>query len=344
MEERGASLEPACLQTLRSAIRGAAPLDIETLLAAIQSEELVEEAAEALRSIRRGVAEPARMELLTQRLAPLASKARQRRSALWQLDTRRVLIRWTYVKAAPALEFDDGDLHAIFLQACRLEGLRVALDLGKRPRPLLNLGCPLPADVGGLAESLDVVLRQEPYEGTPSWIARLNQRLPEGLTITGWDTLPVYASDVRELALASHWQWDVPTEWKKDVERKVSAFLTSTTWPWQRDLDPSSGALDLRSIIPVMTWNGPTLAFSSRMGSFQAINPLKMLGAILSMEPSDIKGLVRTGVDLKPDARLGQAERFEPKLKNMYEDAVLLGGSSNIVLIDEDDDEPIRLG
>jgi len=49
-------------------------------------------------------------------------------------------------------------------------------------------------------------------------------------------------------------------------------------------------------------------------------------------------------VDLKPDARVGQAERFEPKLKNMYEDAVLLGGGSNIVLVDEDDDEPIQLG
>jgi hypothetical protein len=80
------------------------------------------------------------------------------------------------------------------------------------------------------------------------------------------------------------------------------------------------------------------------MGAHQAINPLKMLGAILGVEAQRITGLLRIAVDLKPDPRLGQAERFQPKLKNMYEDAVLLSGGSNIVLVDEDDDEPIRLG
>ena len=80
------------------------------------------------------------------------------------------------------------------------------------------------------------------------------------------------------------------------------------------------------------------------MGPHLAVNPLKLLGAVLGLEPADITGLVRTGVDYDPDPRLGQADRFEPKLKNMYEDAVLLGGGSNIVLVDEDDDEPTILG
>jgi hypothetical protein len=62
------------------------------------------------------------------------------------------------------------------------------------------------------------------------------------------------------------------------------------------------------------------------------------------LDPALSVGLVRTGIDLKPDLRLDRAERFVPKLKNMYEDAVLLGGGSNIILVDEDDDEPIRLG
>jgi hypothetical protein len=93
-----------------------------------------------------------------------------------------------------------------------------------------------------------------------------------------------------------------------------------------------------------MHWEDSLLGFATRMGVHQAINPLKLLGAILGVEVTRIVGLVRTGVDLEPDPRLGQAERFQPKLKNMYEDAVLLAGGSNIILVDEDDDEPIHLG
>jgi hypothetical protein len=79
------------------------------------------------------------------------------------------------------------------------------------------------------------------------------------------------------------------------------------------------------------------------MGAFHALSPLKVLRAILDLEPTCFLGLVRTAVELKPDSRLDQAERFEPKLKNMYEDAVLLGGGSNIVLVEDDDDEPLLL-
>jgi len=102
--------------------------------------------------------------------------------------------------------------------------------------------------------------------------------------------------------------------------------------------------LDQRLLIPEMHWDQDTLGFTTRMESLQAINPLKVLGAILHLDHAGIHGLVRTQVDLKADPRLGQAERFEPKLKNMYEDAVLLGGGSNIVLVDDDDDEPTILG
>ncbi len=49
-------------------------------------------------------------------------------------------------------------------------------------------------------------------------------------------------------------------------------------------------------------------------------------------------------MELGEDPRLLQADRFQPKLHNMYEDAVLLGAEGNIRIVDEDDEEPIRLG
>ena len=93
-----------------------------------------------------------------------------------------------------------------------------------------------------------------------------------------------------------------------------------------------------------MHWEDDRLCFTTRMGEFSAMNPLKMIGAALGVEPAGIHGLVRNGVELKPDSRLDQGERYQPKLKNMYEDAVLLGGGSNIILVEEDDDEPLHLG
>jgi radical SAM-linked protein len=250
----------------------------------------------------------------------------------------------TYVKEEGALGFDDGDIHAIFLQAFRFEGLSLVLDLGKRPRPLLSVGVPLPAGVGGRAETMDAVLKREPVEEPASLMARLNRRLPDGLRIQRWDTLPGYASAVGDLALAAHWRWDIKQECRLQLEGKVSAFLDASRWPWDRGTSKSEEPLDLRTLITKMDWDGGALCFSTRMGAFQAINPLKMLGAILDLDPAALAGLVRTGVDLKSDTRVDQADRFEPKLKNMYEDAVLLGGGSNIVLVDEDDDEPILLG
>jgi radical SAM-linked protein len=343
MEEAGPSLEPEALQRLRHHLAGEASVDVEELVAVIQAQHLEEEAEECLRASRRGRESRIDDELVG-RLHPLAAQARQRREAFWQLDSRRTLVRFDYAKVNAAADFDLGDLQAIFLRAFRLEGFPLALDLGKRPRPMLGGGLPLPAGVDGLAEIMDVVLKREP-EGDPrACVAKLNGRLPLGLSLHGWRTLPLHASPVCDLALCSHWRWSPPGDLAAGVRRQVAAFLDSPRWPWDRGPSKASAGLDLRDLIADMVWDGETLCFSTAMGDHQAISPLKMLGAILGMDVAHLTGLVRTRVEFRDDSRLAQGYRFEPKLKNMYEDAVLLGGGSNITLVDEDDDEPIRLG
>jgi len=344
METLGPNREPACLQALRTLIEGGASTGLETVLEAIRTAGLVEEANERVRSMRPETKHQEVAKALALRLAPHAVAAQQRRAARWQLDTRRTLIRLTYAKEAGALDFDDGDLHALFLQAFRLEGLTLALDLGKRPRPLLTMGLPLAAGIGSRCESLDAVLKREPPDDAAVLMTRLNLRLPGGLRIEQWMSLPGYATAPSELAQVSHWNWKVDPGLRTCVEAGMAAFLQASTWPWERGQGKSETPLDLRRVIPDMRWTDGGLDFTTRMGPHLAVNPLKLLGAVLGLEPADITGLVRTGVDYDPDPRLGQADRFEPKLKNMYEDAVLLGGGSNIVLVDEEDDEPTILG
>jgi radical SAM-linked protein len=249
-----------------------------------------------------------------------------------------------YAKEGEALDFDDGDLHALFLQAFRLEGLRLALDLGKRPRPLLSIGLPLPAGVGGRSEFLDATLTREPQDSPMDLMTRLNLRLPKGLRVQQWKPLPSYASGVGELAALSHWRWEPASKERAQAEARIAAFMAVESWPWDRGGSRAGGFLDLRHIVQGLRWEDGALLFSTRMGAFLALNPAKVLTAILDLDLICFQGLMRIAVDLQPDTRLDQGERFEPKLKNMYEDAVLLGGGSNIVLVDEDDDEPIVLG
>lgn len=344
MDGRAPSREAPCLQALRALLTESAGPESGAWVEGPVAADLVEEAGEILRHARRHAADRARIEGLTARLSPWIQKAQQRRAALWHLDSRRTLIRLQFSKGEPALDFDDGDLHALFQQAFRLEGFQLALDLGKRPKPLFNLGLPLPAQVGGGAEWADAVLKQEPAEAAADVIHRLNHRLPRGLEVHQWETLPTYATPIGERALTSRWLWAVPASLKPEVEARIGAFNASTAWLWDRGGSKSETPLDLRAILSGMDWDAGTLRFSSQMGEHAALNPLKALGAIVGLEPARITGVIRLAVDLKPDQRLAQAERFVPKLKNMYEDAVLLGAGSNITLVDEDDDEPIRLG
>lgn len=340
MTSRGPSREPACLQELRKQVEAGIEGDVEAQCGAIQAANLVEEAVELLRGLQRHPQASLSAGPLLRRLMPFAAAAQARRSAHWQLDSRRARIRFHYAKGDTALAFDEGDLQVLFLQALRLEGFAPALDLGKRPRPWLAAGLPLPAGVASADETMDAVMNREPLESPEEIIHRMNLRLPEGLRLRQWRTIPGYAAPVADLALSFQWHWDIPGAMAGEVDHALAAFLSSPECPWAR----GGSILDLRKLLRDISRERGGLRFTTPAGPQLALNPLKVLGAALGLEPARITGLSRTGVNQKSDTRLSQGQRFEPKLRNMYEDAVLLGSGSNITLVEEDDDEPLRLG
>ena len=142
------------------------------------------------------------------------------------------------------------------------------------------------------------------------------------------------------LAALPHGAYDGPSRW---ISRGSGEASDPAHW-LPRGAAKAEAPLDLRTIVLEARLEAAVLTFATRLGALHALNPLKVLGALFTLQAAELQGLVRTGVDLKADPRLGQAERFEPKLKNMFEDAVLLGGGSNITLVDEDDDDPILVG
>jgi len=348
MEATSPSLEPVPLREFGDALEVKDFPAAEAQCAALEAGGWAEDALALLRESRRSLPPGLPLEALVKRLGPLAEKAQARRTASWQLDTRRVPVRIAYAKLTPALDFDSGDLQRIFLRALRLEGLLPALDLGRHPRPILQMGPPLPAGVGGREEWAETVLRQAANRGPDPLMSGINRRLPEGLRIHRWIEQPAYATPVSELAEVSAWSWTCPEPLLPSARVHTERFMASATFAWDRPGKVGGQKLekhvDLRPMVASMDWEGPVLRIRTPMDAFGATNPLKMLGAVLGIDPATLSGLVRESISLRPDPRLAQGERFEPKLRNLYEDAVLLSGGSNITLVDDEDDEPLRLG
>lgn len=347
METAAPSLEAQPLQSLRGALADG-EADPGGAIAAVVEAGLAEEAADLVRSARREGIEAPRRKAFLDLLEPAAVKAQARREAGWHLDSRRVCVRIGYEKVGDALDFDDGDLHAILLQAFRLEGLRLALDLGKRPKPQLRIALPLPPGAGGREEWLESVLRPEPSEAPDHLMARINRRLPGGLGFRRWEVHPSYASPLSDLAESFRWRWRCPPDRLAQACARTEAFLASSEWIWEKEGRVEGRKqvkpLDLRPQVRGLVWEGDLLSSVTSAGEAGATNPLRLHAAILGLDPVELWGLTRSAIIFREDPRLALGERFEPKLKNIYEDAVLLAGGSHIILVDEDDDEPLRLG
>ncbi len=342
------SRETAPLAAFREGVAAGDAAAVEALVEPLLREGLAEEALVILREARRMGKDSDPLKALAKRLAPLAEKAQGRRIAAWQLDSRRVSVRIAYAKVQPAVDFDGGDLQRILLAAFRLEGLRLALDLGRHPRPLLQMGPPLPAGAGGREEWAEAVLQRSPEADAETLLSGLNARLPEGLCLHRWIEQPHYATPVAELAETSEWTWPCPADLLDRARAATARFLAAASFAWDRagkvGGQKQEKHVDLRPMVEDMAWEGSLLRFRTPMAAFGATNPLKLLGAVLEADPASLKGLMRESLTLREDPRLAQGERFEPKLRNLYEDAVLLSGGSNITLVDDEDDEPLHLG
>lgn len=344
MAQAGPSREPAPLLAFREALKRRSVSALRQLLPELESRGLAEEAFERFRQTLR---EAPSLMALKGELEPLAEKARARRTALWQLDAKRLRFRVRFARGADLAELGTPELQMLLVEAFRLEGLRPALELSRHPKPLLQIHPPLAVGVLGLEECAEGELSEPARESVESLVHRLNARLPEGLEITAWEELPTWASAASDLAREAHYRWpsDLPAD---QIQPKLDAFLSSPSFLLGK-AGKSGGQkgekqVDLRPHVSELHLDRGQLCFTMPLAAGTALNPLKLLGALLDRDPASIRGLRREAIDFAEDPRLAKAEKFETKLKNLYEDATLLTSGGNITLVDEDDDEPMVLG
>jgi len=298
---------------------------------------VLEEASKRFRTHWKGRQAPTALKAALEAATELA---RKRRIHQWQQDPLRRTLRLRLEVTGAAAELHPPALLAALAQGLMSAGVPLAMGLGKTPRPLVLGGQPLPPGVPGLSEWADITLR-EPWRGP------LPPLQVEGLRVLESQEIPNYASPVLELCRTSHWRWTCPEELLAKARETLATFAASSTYEIDK-VGKSEGRkvvkrLEVRAMVLDLAWEGQDLRFSTRIATGEAMNPQKLLGGILGVEPTTIRPLIRESVDLGEDPRLQQADRFQTKLHNIFEDAVMLEGGSNITLVEEDDDEPMRL-
>lgn len=331
------------LRAWDEALAGPPDQMLEHLIRDLDREGCAEEAWARFR--RSAVSRLAAWSPWRRRLEVRASVARARRQQREQLDAERCLLRIRYARRAPLKDLHPGAFHAELTRVLHAAGLAVSLSLEKSPRPLVALGHPLPLGAEGSSEWADATLDRAPSSG---WLEAANAAAPEGLRLLEGTVLPPYAQGSLELSARSRWFWPCAGAGREDAEARVAAFLGSASFEIEKGGkvggQKTVKRVDVRPLVESMAWEEAGLAFATAIHHGEALNPSKLLAGILGAGAGEIQGLVRRGVDLHADPRLGQQERFAPKLKNLFEDAVLLGQGGNITLVDEDDEEPMVLG
>ncbi|MCE1229833.1 MAG: DUF2344 domain-containing protein [Firmicutes bacterium] len=221
-------------------------------------------------------------------------------------------------------------------------GLQVAPSREKRPRPQISLGPLLPLGVESLGEWAQAELSEPPNRPLPALQEQLNASAPKGLRITSLEIVPNHGSPLLELAQEAQWRWLPPEDLKDMAPGPMKAFEAADSFELEK-VGKVEGAKtvkrrEVRSIVTAMAWREHALFFSTRLEQGEALSPLKLLAAILGVEPARITGLTRLAVILGDDPRLAEPHAFEPKLHNMYEDAVLLESDDTLRIVDEDDE------
>jgi len=319
----------------------------DSMLPELGDHGLLEQALHELKRSRPRMSNDDPWRAFRLRLEEASSRARERRMHRWQLDPGRRTVRMCMDIAGPACGLHPPALQAALAQAMMAAGVQVALGLEKSPRPLVRLGHPLPPGIEGRAEWADAVLQEAPVMTCEKLAVLINEHCPEGLRILRMEGIPNHASPVLELCLKAHWAWACPGELKALAEVRLARFEEAATFGITKlgkvEGHKQEKRVEVRHLVLQMRWEEDGLHFTTRLSAGEALNPVKLLAGVLEVETAAIQGLTRLSVELAEDPRLAQAERYEPKLHNIFEDAVLLDSGSNIRLIEDDEDEPILL-
>ena len=318
---------------------------LDSLLIGLRREETLDQAVSLLKRLQPQGRKDDPWRGVRQALEAEAALARQRRIHQWQTDARRRVLRLRVEVRHPACLLHPPALQAALAKTLFDAGLSLAMGLEKSPRPMIHMGHPLPSGVEGHSEWVDAVLREPAGIPLSELPARLRAHCPDGIVVLEALEIPNISSPVLELCHGAHWRWDCPSEHLNLAQQRLALFEAAPTFTIEKSGKVEGRKqikhVEVRHLIHAMFWKGQSFYFSTRIAPGEAMNPVKILAGILGLESASIEGLIRERVELSEDPRLALQSKYETKLHNIYEDAVLLDGGTGVSVVEDEDDEPL---
>jgi radical SAM-linked protein len=229
-------------------------------------------------------------------------------------------------------------LISVFVSA----GIQPATGSEKRPKPIAQLAYPLPLGVEGLEEWADITLAASLSLPLDTATELLRSCSPEGLNIISVQQVPLHASSIAELCETAHWLWLCPDALLQCARSKMENFINSDSFQINKtgkvEGKKSNKSIEVRHLVDGIGWENNKLRFVTKIVQGQALNPQKLIGGILGVDTKDLGDFLREQITLKHDPKLDRHDKYAVKLRNLYEDAVLLESDSNISVYDDDDD------
>jgi len=235
-------------------------------------------------------------------------------------------------------------LTAVFQNA----GIPLAMGEEKRPRPIAQLAYPLPQGTEGLEEWADITLASGIAHSMDELIGLLKPHCPPGLEMLGIEQIPLHASPISELCETAHWTWFCPPQMLQGATKKIEEFANSENFQISKvgkvDGEKHEKSIEVRHLVLDLGWESDALCFSTKIVQGQALNPQKILAGIMGLEPSALGKFQRRRLGFKQDPRLGRHDKYATKLRNLYEDAVLLESGPVVNVYSDDEDDVLYLG
>ena len=332
------------LQAFREVLASGGPPD-EATFAKLKMEGVLEQALTELKRHRSRIQNGNPWHSVLMRLESEVAQARERRMHLWQLDPNRRSFRLRMEVRSPVCDLHPSALQARLAQALLEAGVPLGMGLEKTPRPLVRLGHPLPLGVEGLSEWADMILREPPAILGEELVQCINAQCPKGLLVHQVEGIPNHASPVLDLCLKAQWAWVCPQETRAHAVERFARFEASDSYEIAKvgkvEGQKQVKLVEVRHLILRMGWEESAFCFTTRLSAGEALNPIKLLAGILGREASAIRGLTRLSVELAEDPRLLAAEKYETKLHNIFEDAVLLESGPMVQLVEEEEDDEL---
>lgn len=199
--------------------------------------------------------------------------------------TDAIRYRISYAKTGPARVFGHLELANIMFRAFRRAKIPVAFSAGFHPKPKISFDDPLPLGMESLHENCVVSVR--PAFSTRQMMDRLNQALPEGLTVNRWEILSLK----NEAVVRGSIRYRIQLQTGGIERSRLEDFLARETFVIKRvNRKGITAQIDYKAHVEHLELDGDDhLVLTIRSGHQQTLRPAEILAAIFDLSEAAIK-------------------------------------------------------